>query len=59
MDSAETRTKAIQLDLLAPWYANDYDQSRTLDFYDVIPKYPYAKTRVVKSPDPVTAKLVQ
>jgi hypothetical protein len=28
----------VQLELLAPWYTQNTSESRTLDFFDVIPK---------------------
>src|SRR3984893_12077040 len=34
----------IQLELLAPWYAQSTTESRTLDFFDAIPKYPFPVT---------------
>ena len=33
-----------QLELLAPWYTQNTSESRTLDFFDAIPKYPFAVT---------------
>ena len=33
-----------QLELLAPWYTQNPSESRTLDFFDAIPKYPFAVT---------------
>src|SRR5260370_21280336 len=34
----------IQLELLAPWYAQSTTDSRTLDFFDAIPMYPFPVT---------------
>ena len=34
----------IRLELLAPWYAQSTTESRTLDFFDAIPKYPFPVT---------------
>ena len=34
-----------QLELLAPWYTQNTSESRTLDFFDAIPKYPFALLR--------------
>jgi hypothetical protein len=32
----------VQLELLAPWYTQKSGESRTLDFFDAIPKYPFS-----------------
>jgi hypothetical protein len=45
----------IQLELLAPWYARSPDESRTLDFFDAIPKYPYAVTTATDKPQRIEA----
>jgi hypothetical protein len=37
----------VQLELLAPWYAQRPEDSRTLDLFDAVPKYPFATTRFV------------
>jgi DNA-binding transcriptional regulator YiaG len=34
----------VQLELLAPWYTRHPSESRTLDFFDAIPKYPFSVT---------------
>jgi hypothetical protein len=34
----------VQLELLAPWYTQHPSESRTLDFFDAIPKYPFSVT---------------
>ena len=34
----------VQLELLAPWYTQKSGESRTLDFFDAIPKYPFSVT---------------
>ena len=36
-----------QLELLAPWYTQDTSESRTLDFFDAIPKYPFSVTTTI------------
>ena len=38
-----------QLELLAPWYTQNTSESRTLDFFDAIPKYPFAVTTASQS----------
>lgn len=47
--------RAIQLELLAPWFAGRGDESRTLDLFDAIPKYPFPTTRVVAEPTRILA----
>ncbi|MEI8294979.1 MAG: hypothetical protein WCG04_00445 [Alphaproteobacteria bacterium] len=47
--------QAIQLELLAPWFGAASDESRTLDLFDAIPKYPFPTTRVVSEPTRITA----
>ena len=37
----------IQLELLAPWYSENKRDSRTLDLFDAIPKYPFAVTTTI------------
>jgi hypothetical protein len=37
----------VQLELLAPWYAQRPEDSHTLDLFDAVPKYPFATTRFV------------
>jgi hypothetical protein len=45
---AEPTPQAIQLELLAPsFFTGNHEESRTLDLFDAIPKYPYQRTRVV------------
>ena len=39
----------VQLELLAPWYTQHPSESRTLDFFDAIPKYPFAVTTANQS----------
>src|SRR5271169_673475 len=36
-----------QLALLLPWYTQNTRESRTLDFFDAIPKYPFAVTTTI------------
>ena len=38
----------VQLELLAPWYTQNTSESRTLDFFDAIPKYPFAVTTTIE-----------
>ena len=40
-----------QLELLAPWYTQRPSESRTLDFFDAMPKYPFAVTTRSQSPN--------
>jgi hypothetical protein len=37
----------VQLELLAPWYTQNTSESRTLDFFDAIPKYPFPVTTTI------------
>ena len=37
----------VQLELLAPWYSENKRDSRTLDLFDAIPKYPFAVTTTI------------
>jgi hypothetical protein len=37
----------IHLELLAPWYSENKRDSRTLDLFDAIPKYPFAVTTTI------------
>jgi hypothetical protein len=37
----------VQLELLAPWYAQRPEDSHTLDLFDAVPKYPFTTTRFV------------
>jgi hypothetical protein len=37
----------VQLELLAPWYTQNTSESRTLDFFDAIPKYPFNVTTTI------------
>jgi len=41
----------VQLELLAPWYTQNTSESRTLDFFDAIPKYPFALTTTIPKPE--------
>jgi hypothetical protein len=41
----------VQLELLAPWYTQNTSESRTLDFFDAIPKYPFALTTTLPKPE--------
>jgi len=41
----------LQLELLAPWYTQNTSESRTLDFFDAIPKYPFAVTTTMPKPE--------
>ena len=41
----------VQLELLAPWYTQNTSESRTLDFFDAIPKYPFAVTTTIPKPE--------
>src|SRR5271166_5540261 len=36
-----------QLELLLPWYTQNTSESRTLDFFDAIPKYPFSVTTAI------------
>jgi hypothetical protein len=38
------RRDEVQLELLEPWYARESNESRTLDLFDAIPKYPFPTT---------------
>src|SRR6266403_4798676 len=38
----------VQLELLAPWYTQNTSESRTLDFFDAIPKYPFSVTTTIE-----------
>ena len=38
----------VQLELLAPWYTQNTSESRTLDFFDAIPKYPFCVTTTIE-----------
>src|ERR1700719_4624571 len=41
----------VQLELLAPWYTQNTSESRTLELYDAIPKYPFAVTTAIPKPE--------
>ena len=41
----------VQLELLAPWYTQNTSESRTLDFFDAIPKYPFASRPTIPKPE--------
>ena len=45
----------VQLELLAPWYARDASESRTLDLFDAIPKYPFPVTTTIAKAERVQA----
>ena len=46
----------IQLELLAPsWYSEDASESRTLELFDAIPKYPFAVTTTIKKAERIQA----
>jgi hypothetical protein len=47
--------EAEQLQLLAPWHSRNGRDSRTLDFFDAIPKYPFSRTRTAENFEPETA----
>ena len=44
-----------QLELLAPWYTQNTSESRTLDFFDAIPKYPFAVTTAIEKAERIQA----
>ena len=44
-----------QLQLLAPWYSQNGRDSRTLNLFDAVPKYPFPTTRFVESSEPIEA----
>jgi hypothetical protein len=43
-EPSEKIPEEIQLELLAPWYSENKRDSRTLDLFDAIPKYPFSVT---------------
>jgi hypothetical protein len=45
----------VQLELLAAWYARDASESRTLDLFDAIPKYPFPVTTTIAKAERVRA----
>jgi hypothetical protein len=45
----------VQLELLAPWYAKETSESRTLDLFDAIPKYPFPTTTTSTKADRIQA----
>jgi hypothetical protein len=45
----------IQLELLGPWYAREANESRTLDLFDAIPKYPFPSTTTSTKADRIQA----
>jgi hypothetical protein len=51
-------SEEIQLELLAPWYAQSTNESRTLDFFDAIPKYPFPVTTVITKAERVQAPFI-
>lgn len=55
LKAREPTPRTIQLELLAPWFAGRGDESRTLDLFDAIPKYPFPTTRVVSEPTRIPA----
>lgn len=46
----EPTPQAIQLELGPPFFSMLKEESRTLDLFDAIPKYPFARTQVVDKP---------
>jgi hypothetical protein len=51
MSVSEKIPEEIQLELLAPWYSENKRDSRTLDLFDAIPKYPFAVTTAIPKPE--------
>ena len=45
----------VQLELLAPWYTQKSGESRTLDFFDAIPKYPFSVTTSIAKAERIVA----
>jgi hypothetical protein len=45
----------IQVESLGPWYARDTNESRTLDLFDAIPKYPFPVTTTTIKADRIQA----
>src|ERR1700739_1066447 len=45
----------VQLELLAPWYAKEASESRTLDLFDAIPQYPFHTTTTSTKADRIQA----
>jgi len=45
----------VQLELLAPWYTQNTSESRTLDFFDAIPKYPFSVTTTIEKTERIEA----
>jgi hypothetical protein len=45
----------VQLELLAPWYTQKSGESRTLDFFDAIPKYPFSVTTSITKAERIEA----
>jgi hypothetical protein len=45
----------VQLELLAPWYTQKSGESRTLDFFDAIPKYPFSVTTSIAKAERIEA----
>jgi len=41
----------LQLELLAPWYSQNTSESRTLELFDAMPKYPYPVTTTIEKPE--------
>ena len=41
----------LQLELLAPWYTQNTSESRTLEFFDAMPKYPFPVTTTIEKPE--------
>jgi hypothetical protein len=46
----------IQLELLAPWYAQRPEDTRTLDLFDALPKYPFSITKFVDRAERIDTK---
>src|SRR5260370_17300861 len=41
----------LQRELLAPWYSQNTSESRTLELFDAMPKYPYPVTTTIEKPE--------
>jgi hypothetical protein len=48
-------SEEVQLELLAPWYTQRPSESRTLDFFDAIPKYPFPTTTTIDRAERIQA----
>jgi hypothetical protein len=49
-------SEAIQLELLTPWYAQRPNDTRTLDLYDAVVKFPFAVTTYVTEAERITTE---